>query len=106
MSSLFPRFDSLGEESLVEDLADCLRQLDQIEADAGKLVAGLNEEQFHWSPASSRWSSAQCLVHLVIIGRRYLPVLDEATERANAKSRFSSGPFHYGFLERWIVRST
>src|SRR2546426_7229872 len=84
MSSIVPRVDSLGEQPLVSDLAECLRQLDAIDVDVNNLIAGLNEERFHWSPAAARWSVAQCLVHLVIVGCRFLPIIDETTENARA----------------------
>lgn len=105
MSSIFPRLDHLIEEPLVEELADYLRQLDEVDADVRRLLAELNEDQFHWSPVASRWSIAQCVVHLGIVGRVYLPVLDETIHQANARRLFSGGPFRYGFLEQWFVRS-
>jgi hypothetical protein len=104
MSSILPNLQ--GEDSLVADLADCLRQIDGVDADAGHLLNGLTEDQFHWSPASSHWSIAQCLVHLVIIGQRFLPILDETIERARAQNLLGTGPFRYGFIEKWIVRAT
>jgi len=106
MSSIIPRSDDRAAEPLVTDLADFLLQLDEIDADADKLIAGLTEDQFHWSPVASRWSIAQCLVHLNIMGRRYLPALDETIERANAENLASRGPFRYGFVERWIAHAT
>ncbi len=106
MSSIIPRVDGAGEEPLGADLADCLRQLDGVDADAANLLNGLTEVQFHWSPVSSRWSIAQCLVHLVIVGGKYLPILDETIENARADRLLSRGPFRYGFIERWFVRST
>ncbi len=80
--------------------------MDEIDADTGKLLRGLTEDQFHWSPMAARWSIAQCVVHLDIIGARYLPSLDETIERAKAENLLSRGPFRYGFLERWIVHAT
>lgn len=106
MSSIFPRVDSAGEEPLVADLADCLRQLDGVDADTASLLNGMTEVQFHWSPVSSHWSIAQCLVHLVIIAGKYVPIIDETMANARADHLLSRGPFHYGFLERWFVRST
>ncbi len=106
MSSIIPRADGSGEEPLAADLADYLRQLDGVDADTANLLNGLTEVQFHWSPESSRWSIAQCLVHLVIIGGKYLPILDETIEDARADRLLSRGPFRYGFIERWFVRST
>jgi hypothetical protein len=103
---MIPPVESPDQESLVTELEDCLRQLDEIDGDAGKLVAGLSEDQFHWSATSSKWSVAQCLLHLVIIGRRYLPILDQTIERARAEVLFSRGPFRHGFVERWLISAT
>lgn len=104
MSSIVPKLES--NEWQVADLADYLRQIDEVDADAGSLLEGMTEDQFHWSPASARWSIAQCLVHLVIMGRRYLPILDETIDNARADYLLSRGPFRYGFMEKWIVRAT
>ena len=107
MSSIVPRSaEDRAAEPLVTDLADFLLQLDEIDADAAKLFWGLAENQFHWSPVASRWSIAQCVVHLGILGRRYLSALDETIERANAENLVSRGPFRYGFLDRWIAHAT
>jgi hypothetical protein len=104
MSWIVPKLHR--EEPLGADLADYLRQIDEIDADAGNLLTGLTEDQFHWSPTSARWSIAQCLVHLVIVGRRYLPILDETIDTARADHLMGRGPFRYGFVERWVVRAT
>jgi len=93
-------------ESLAQDLAACLVELDEIDADARRLLAGLEDARFNWSPGTSRWSIAQCLAHLDIVGRAYITVLDQAMERARAESLFAQAPFHYGFFERWFVRSS
>jgi DinB superfamily len=106
MSSIIPRSDDRAADALVADLAGYLLQLDEIDADTAKLLSGLTEDQFHWSPTASRWSIAQCVVHLDIIGNRYLPSLDETIERAEAENLVSRGPYRYGFLERWIVHAT
>jgi len=106
MSSIIPKVDGAGEEPLVADLADCLRQLDGVDADTASLLNGMTEIQFHWSPVAAHWSIEQCLVHLVIVGAKYLPIIDETMENARADRLLSRGPFRYGFIERWFVRST
>lgn len=103
---MIPPVESPDRQSLAADLEDCLRQLEKIDTDAANLAAGLSEDQFHWTPASSRWSIAQCVIHLVIIGRQYLPVLDQTIERARAEGLLSNGPFRYGFIERWLIGAT
>jgi hypothetical protein len=106
MSSIVPSVDGAREEPMAAELADCLRQLDGVDADTANLLNGMTEVQFHWSPMSSRWSIAQCLVHLVIFGGKYLPIVDETIENARADRVLSRGLFRYGFIERWFVRST
>jgi hypothetical protein len=106
MSSIILRIDSEGSQPLAADLAACFQQFDEINAGVGELLTGLSENQFHWSPAPTRWSIAQCLAHLVIIACRYLPILDETMERARSQSLVGSEPFRYGLLERSIIRST
>lgn len=105
MSSIILGADGAGEEPLVADLTDCLRQLEGVDADTANLLNGMTEVQFHWSPVSSRWSIAQCLVHLVIMGGKYLPILDETIEDARADRLLGRGPFRYGLIDRWLVRS-
>jgi hypothetical protein len=105
MSSILPRFE-FEEPPLAEDLAECLRQLDGVDIDVKNLLAGLSESQFHWSPDAARWSIAQCMVHLIMVGRRFIPIIDEAGDNARADRWLSRGPFRYGFLERWFVSST
>ena len=106
MSSIVPKVDGAREEPLVTDLADCLRQLDGVDADTASLLNGMTEVQFHWSPVAAHWSIEQCLVHLVIVGAKYLPIIDETIANARADRLLSRGPFRYGFIERWFVRST
>jgi len=104
MSSLVPKVDI--KEPLADDLVDLLRQLDAVDADTANLLEGLTEDQFHWSPTSSRWSIAQCLVHLVIVARRYLPIVDECIDRTRPLDQPRRGPFRHNLFERWIVRIT
>lgn len=93
-------------ESLAPDLAVCLVELDEIDADVRSLLAGLDDVRFNWSPGTSRWTIAQCLAHLDIVGSAYITVLDQAMESARAENQFAQAPFHYGFFERWFVRSS
>ncbi len=87
------------------ELADCLSQIDQIQGDAERLLAELTDHQFNWRPASGKWSIAECLSHLEVVGRKHLPRIDDAIEHAHAAHWYSEGPFKYGFVEKWFVHS-
>lgn len=86
-------------------LADCLSQIDEIQTDAERLLDGLTDHQFNWRPAFGKWSIAECLSHLEVVGRKHLPRIDDAIERAHAARWYSDGPFKYGFVEKWFVHA-
>jgi hypothetical protein len=87
------------------ELADCLSQIDEIQTDAERLLAGLTDLQFNWRPAFGKWSIAECVSHLEVVGRKHLPRIDDAIEHAHHARWYSEGPFKYGFVEKWFVHS-
>jgi hypothetical protein len=92
--------------SLPAELAEYLRQIQEIERDADRLTEGLTDEQFNWRPAPGKWSIAECISHLNVVGWRHLPKFDEAMSRAHRHKLYGSGPFHYGYVGRWMIRSS
>ncbi len=81
------------------------RQIDGVMAEARALLAGLTGEQINWRPGPDRWSVGECVSHLNVGIRAALPALDRAIETARARGHAGSGPFRYGWIARWIVRS-
>jgi DinB superfamily len=73
--------------------------------DARDLLAGIGDPAFNWRHAPGTWSMAQCLDHLNLTGRKYLRALDRAIEEGRAKNLVGRGPFRYGLLESWAVRT-
>ena len=69
------------------------------------LVEPLSSTQANWRPAPDRWSIAQVLDHLAATTGPLAPVLLEAGAKARSAGRFSDGPFRYGPLARWLLRS-
>jgi hypothetical protein len=78
--------------------------LDVVVMDAQGLAAGLDREQFNWRPDARSWSAGQCMEHLNITARRALPLFEEAIREGRARGLAHSGPYVYGFLERWFLR--
>jgi hypothetical protein len=78
---------------------------ERLSAQADALVAPLSEEQFTWQPAAGIWSVAECIEHLNVTARLYLPNLDEAIADAIRRGRYADGPFHYNWIGRFAVRS-
>jgi hypothetical protein len=79
------------------------REFEGIAAEAQALVAPLSDTQFNWQPRPDSWSVAQCLDHLNITARLYMPNLDEGIAAAIQRGLYSAGPFSYNWLGRLFV---
>jgi hypothetical protein len=87
------------------DLEQLLAELTAIETDADALVAGLDDEQFNWSPAPAAWSIAQCLDHLNKADALYMERLQPAVDDARARGLRRMGPIAMSWWGRLFVRS-
>jgi hypothetical protein len=83
-----------------------LDEIDACERDAEKLVADLTQEELNWQERPGEtWSVGQCLDHLAVMNRFYVPGFVPLVDRARAAP---PGPFRG--LEssapgRWFVSS-
>ena len=80
-------------------------EFDAISADADTLLASLSDTQFYWAPDAATWSVAQCLEHLNVTARSYLPMLDDSIASAKNLGVYGTGPFRYGWFSRFFVKS-
>ena len=87
------------------ELEELLAAIDANTRDAHALVDGLDEARGAWRPAPGAWSIAECLDHLAVSNRVYLPPMIEAANRARAEGRIRRGPAKPGLLGGWFVRS-
>src|SRR6476660_3052381 len=90
-------------ESLVPELESLRKQIEDIVADAHKLTAGVSQRQFNWQPKPGRWSMAQCLAHLNVVGAIQLPRIEASIRLAREQGVAGSGPYRHGFVGRCFV---
>ena len=90
---------------MAPELEEFKAQFEALSADAGALVAPLSDEQFTWTPSPDVWSIGQCIEHLNVTARSYLPALDEGIASAIRAGVYGTGPFTYNVLGRLMVRS-
>ena len=95
----------MSDKPLIDELKKYEDEYASARKDVKKLIEGLSEEQFNWRPAEDRWSMAECLDHLCMLGSYMIPKIDEATRIAEEKGWRSDGPFQYGFIGNWFVRA-
>jgi DinB family protein len=90
---------------LHSDLDDIQRQLHRLTSSVEVLVKSLDDAQMNWTPATGRWSIAQCLEHLTLTNRRYRQAMEEAIAQGRKDNRYSSGQYRHGWLGEKFVKS-
>lgn len=92
-----------GSLSLAPELDAFRTQFEQLSGEADALLAPLTDEQFYWQPPTGGWSCAQCIEHLNVAARTYLPTIDEGIAAAIKAGQYGVGPFAYNWLGRLTV---
>jgi len=73
--------------------------------EAGRLVAGLSEEQLAWTSTPSAWSIAQCLDHLTTTSRAFGPYFISAIKRGHDKWPVRSRvPYRPSWVGGWLIK--
>jgi hypothetical protein len=90
--------------ALAPELDEFRRHFEQLAHDADALVSPLTDAQFTWQPRPNAWSVAQCIDHLNVTARLYLPVVDEGIANAIRQGQYAEGPYNYWWLPRMFVR--
>jgi hypothetical protein len=96
--------------ALTPEIDEFRREFERLADEAAALVSPLSDEQFAWQPPAPsarrlpRWSIAQCIDHLNVTARLYLPQLDEGIANAIRQGLYGEGPFKYWWLARMFVR--
>ena len=72
---------------------------------AKSLTAGLSAAQMTWRTQPGKWSIAQNLAHLTAGEPQGLDTLTSSIAAARAKGIIGNGPFRYGWLSSWIMKS-
>lgn len=85
--------DHVEREAVLEEVA-------KLTVRAEALVEGHTPDQLMWRPAPGAWSIAQCLDHMTVSLRLYLPPFEKALAASGPRG---DGPFRTGFFARqWI----
>ena len=89
--------------ALATELDGFRRQFEALADEADSLAGSLTDDQFNWKPPSGGWSVAQCIDHLNVTARTYLPKLDEGIADAIRRGMYGEGPFRYGWIAGLFV---
>jgi hypothetical protein len=82
-------------EVIVEDFESAQHKL-------GELAAGLSDEQWMSAADPTRWSAAQCVGHLNLTSRAFIPIIREALEKCRSLDGKPPARYRLDFMG-WII---
>lgn len=77
--------------------------IEALNREARALFETHGAEKLERRPAENAWSAAECLAHLTLTVKKYLPGIDGAIEKGRAENVVSHGPFRYGWMSRMFI---
>jgi len=81
-----------------------LYQISVVRQECDGLMDGLDNDRFNWSPGAGTWSIAQCIDHLNVTNRLYIPIFEEGVRKGRANGVLGEGPYSYSWLSRYMFR--
>lgn len=87
------------------DLETLLEEFNRVRSDAEALTAPLSTEQLLWKPETNKWSIIECFAHLNVVDGMDVPALRSTIKQAHKDGITKRGPFRYGLVSGWFVRS-
>ncbi len=86
------------------ELEERQREFAAAKTELRDLVAGLADESFNRRADEKRWSVAECVDHLIVIGEKLVPKMEEAVAFARRKGWHAAGHFRYSRFSDWFTR--
>ena len=86
-------------ERIAGELADARRR-------AHEIATPLSAELWRTRPGPDQWSVAECLIHLNLTSRAFLPLIRDALTRGRDLKRFGTGPYRrdpVGWFVYWLT---
>jgi len=88
-----------------EQLARIQVELEEAHRRAHEIVAPLKNEGWGARAAPDQWSVAECLIHLNMTSRAFLPLIKDAIGRGRDRELFRGTPYRMDFVGRllWLA---
>jgi DinB superfamily len=83
---------------LQKQLAELIQSLESAQAHLRRLTDKLPESDWNRKPAANQWSAAECVEHLNLTSRAYIPLLRDAIARAGESRHTPTERYHHDVL--------
>lgn len=89
----------------MNEVSNTIRRLEELSNEFRNEFSGLSSEQLNMKISPDSWSVAQCIDHLIVTNRSYLPQLKGIAEGRQQKNFWSSVPFLPGIFGSMLKKS-
>jgi hypothetical protein len=79
-----------------------ISQYEKIGHEVENMLNDLTEEQINWKPSQKEWSVGECIQHLNITLKEYLPNLEAAVNDADQMEFAMKDPLKYSLMGRFL----
>jgi hypothetical protein len=83
---------------LQQQLAEIIQSLESAQSHLRRFTDALRESNWNRKPAANSWSAAECVEHLNLTSRAYIPLLRDAVARAGEVRRSPTKHYHHDAL--------
>jgi hypothetical protein len=84
-------------------LSEVIAEADQVRSTVNAAFGGLSSEQIKWKPSPSEWSIAQCLEHLLLLNKPYIPQIEKILAGKRQASLWERAPLLPAFFGRLVL---
>jgi hypothetical protein len=85
------------------DLLNVLKEGRRIADETGRTFSRLAGEQINWKPSTGEWSIGQCLDHLIISNRPFVPIIEEILAGRRRRRAWERVPLLPGVFGRLLI---
>jgi len=90
---------------LTGELRKLAEEFGQMKIDAAVFLSGVTDKEFNKKPDTKKWSIAECIDHLIIVGYDYSGMFEDGLKLAEEKNLRSSGNFKNSWFAQRFINS-
>src|SRR5262245_66659894 len=92
-------------ERTMNQLSEVIADAEQVNSTVASAFGGLSSEQINWKPSPSEWSIAQCLEHLLLLNKPYIPQIEKILAGKRQASLLERAPLLPAVFGRLVLAS-
>ena len=86
-------------------VAEAIREIERVTSEVNRDFGSLSPTQLNWKPAVDRWSSGECLEHLITANTLYFPIVEAILAGRYSKPLLGRIPGYPAMCGRMLINA-